>query len=108
MGTVKAPVAGLTENFSPIPRMAPPALRREIVLVDAWPRPVPAAVPEVPFSPPLFSCLLLLGIIVGHLIRSFAEQDAESLPARNTRCQFSFPSLSSMARILFFLSLLIR
>jgi hypothetical protein len=88
MGTVKepVPVAGLTENFSLIPRMAPPPLGREIVGVDTWPRAVPAAVPEVPFSPPQPSCLVLLGIIVGHMIRSFAEQDLESLPARNTRC----------------------
>lgn len=87
MGTVKepVPVVGSTENFSPIARMAPPPLGREIVGVDPWPRPVPAAVPEVPFSPPLLSCLVLLGIIVGHMIRSFAEQDSESLPARNTR-----------------------
>ena len=93
MGTVKepVPVAGLTENFSPIPRLAPPRLVREIVGVDTWPTPVPAPVPEVPFSPPLLSCLVLLGIIVGHMIKSFAEQGSESLPARNTRCQSGFP-----------------
>jgi hypothetical protein len=51
--------------------------------------------------------LVLLGIIVRNMIRSFAEQDSESLLARNMRYQSCFLSPSSIARILFFLSLLI-
>src|SRR5512147_2282019 len=51
MGTViePVPVTGLAANFSPIPRIAPPPLGREIDAAETWKLSLP---PLAPLDPP--------------------------------------------------------